>query len=174
MANPFSKRGLALLVLRHRNQIPKKPRAGALFSGTALIPAPSRWRQSTKARESPAGFHVCHVPKDQGKLESHKPLGLCNHRAAKDKLWQAEGWGAYPAPPPASGPRDWLVLASFRSGGWVEAGVGGAEAEGAAERGAERSWLPESQAGRTLGWRRGCTLVLVVRGAASAVDTEAL
>lgn len=40
--------------------------------------------------------------------------------------------------------------------------------------GAERSWLLESQAGRTRGWRRGCTLVLVVRGAASAVDAEAL
>lgn len=80
-----------MVVLRHRNQIPKKPRGGAQLSGTALIPAPSRWSQNTNARESPAGFHVCHVPEDPGRLESHKPLGLCSHCAAKDKLWPEEG-----------------------------------------------------------------------------------
>lgn len=62
------------------------------------------------------------------------------------------------------------MLASFKFGGWAEAGVGGAEAGGA-----ECSWQPrESQARRTRGWPRRCTLVLVVRGAVSAVDAEAL
>lgn len=95
MTNPFQKEGLhSWYVLRHRNQIPKKPRGGALLSGTALIPAPFHWNRSANARESPAGFHVCHVPEDQGRLESHKLLRLCSHCAGKDKLSPAEGLGA--------------------------------------------------------------------------------
>lgn len=81
-------------VLRHRNQIPrKKARGSALLSSTAPMPAPSRWSQSANARESPAGFHVCHVPEDQGRLKSHMPLELCNRCAAPDLLRPAKGLG---------------------------------------------------------------------------------
>ncbi|MEJ1272780.1 aspartate-beta-hydroxylase [Cricetulus griseus] len=69
------------------------------------MPAPSRWSQNTNARESPAGFHVCHVPEDQGRLKSHMPLGLCKCCAAPYLLRTAEGWRTYrPAPCQRSSP----------------------------------------------------------------------
>lgn len=67
------------------NKIPRKklrgcalgPDAAHVSAGPAPAPRPIPIvRGSSNTRESPLGFHVCHVPKDRDRLESRKRPAL--------------------------------------------------------------------------------------------------
>lgn len=134
------------------NKIPSdRPRGGALLPGAAHVsacPAPRAPPHpdpagSSNARESPVGFHVCHVPKYRDGLESRKWLALSGACDAPELPQVCRGREGNTARyrPLHRGSCDWLVSASLillwvrrgRSGAWP--GVGEQRALAAGEGG---------------------------------------
>lgn len=133
---------------------------------------------SANARESPLGFHVCHVPKDRDRLESRRRLALIGGSDAPRTAPSLQGVGKHGRFRPFT---EAVVIGSAlrhsafrgRGGGGARAGRGVTGGVGCEPR--ALAWGGSHRFGARECWARAAgTRAKVLGGAAGGVETQAL
>lgn len=131
---------------------------------------------SANARESHLGFHVCHVPKDQDRLESRKLLALTGDCVAPEHLQSCRGQGSAAGFGPLL--EAFVIGYNPRHSAFGRGGGGAQQGRGVAQ-GAGQPRALASGGSRRFGARGGRaraagTRVKVLGGAAGGTEAQAL